>query len=330
MKRFFTFLLIAFGATPLLYSQVTMTRASHGFFGGQNHECQAVKYQSPGESGKNCVWDFSKATTLDETKSTADLTEENTVLGVVQASRSDGCDFFFKTTENANEYWGYKVGKTSFQLTEPIVKTKYPQTYGTQFSGKYAGAITVEGSTYTCPVEGTYSTYADGIGTILLPNGVSLSALRVKTTEENPTFERVKYLWYAQTVRLPLFVTVEDYSIAPDGTKKQLIAQSFLNLQAKNPAVNQPQTDLFTYQVFPNPFRNEVQLTYSLPEKALVTIALYSSDGTKLTTLVSNQLQSGTQTVSRNVSKYVQLPGVYLLKITVGDKTYNEKLVKAY
>jgi hypothetical protein len=329
MKRIFTFLLIAFGTSPLLFSQVTMTKASHGFLPGQNHECQAVTYQSPGASGQNCVWDFSKATALNEAKSVADLSEENSVLGEIMVSRNDGCDFFFKTTESANEYWGYKAGNARLQYTEPIVKTKYPQTFGTQFSGKYAGTYTVEGSDYTCPVEGTYSTNADATGVILLPDGISYPALRVKTTEASASFERVKYLWYAQNVRLPLFVVLEDYSVAADGTRKLFTAQSFMNTQVKTQENVSTPTDAFSYQVSPNPFQNEIQLTYTLTEKNLVTVALYASGGTKLTTLVS-QVQSGTQTLSKDLSQYTQLPGIYLLKITVGDKTYTEKLVKAY
>ena len=327
MKHLFTFLLSVLGAASLLHSQVTMTKAGHGFIPGQNHECGAVRYQSPGESGKNCVWDFSEATLLaDKAKCVANLLEET---GLIKASQNDGCEFFFVTTENANEYWGYRAGNARYQLTEPIVKTKYPQTYGTRFSGKYEGTYTIEDMDYTQRVEGTYSTHADAIGTIILPDNVSFTALRVKTTEDNSSsFERVKYLWYAQEVRMPIFVTIEDYSIAADGTKKLLSAQSFLNTQAKSPTGIQSSADTFSFQVFPNPFRDKLQLTYSLTETALVTVALYASNGTKLATLVSDQLQSGTQTLSQDVSKYTQQPGVYLLKMTVGDKTYTEKLVK--
>lgn len=330
MKRFFTFLLIAFGVAPLLFSQVTMTKISHGFFSGQNHETQEVQYQSPGEPGKNCVWDFSKVILLEETKSVSNISDEIYEPGIVKANRNDGCEFLFKTTENTNEYWGYRYGSTLYQLTEPIVKTKYPQTFNTQFSGKFAGTITIEGSNYKRQVEGTYSTHADGIGTIILPDGVSMPALRVKTTVADKSSEQVKYLWYAQNVRLPLFVTFEDYYIAADGTKKLASTKSFLNTQVKNRIVAEQLTDNFSYQLYPNPFKDNIQLNYSLPEKAFVTVELYASGGAKLVTLVSNQEQSGSQTISQDVSKYTQQPGVYVLKITVADKTYTEKLVKAY
>ena len=327
MKHFFTFLVCVLGTTSLLYSQVTMTKASHGFFSGQNHECQAVNYQSPGESGKNCVWNFSAATLIDETKSVSELSDD---IASIKASRDDGCEFFFVTTENANEYWGYKAGNTRLQYTEPIVKTKYPQTYNTQFSGKYSGTYTIEGSNYSRKVEGKYSTHADATGVIILPGDVSFNALRVRTTEETPSFERVKYLWYVQEVRLPVFVVLEDYSIATDGTKKMINQQTYLNTLVNSPTGLQAAASIVSYQVFPNPFRDELQLTYSITEKALVTVALYAPNGTKLATLVSDQLQSGKYSLTQDVSKYTQQPGIYLLKMTVGDKTYTEKLVKAY
>ena len=99
MKHFFTFLLILFGAAPLLFSQVTMTRASHGFFSGQNHESQAVEYQSPGEAGKNCVWDFSNAILLEETELVSTMSDEFSAAGTIKADRNDGCEFFFISTE---------------------------------------------------------------------------------------------------------------------------------------------------------------------------------------------------------------------------------------
>jgi len=330
MKRFFTFLIIAFGAAPLLFSQVTMTRATHGFSSGQNHECQAVEYQAPGASGKNCVWDFSKANILEKTESVSNLSDELSGQGTVRAKRNDGAEFFFNTTENSNEYWGYKAGNIIYKLTEPIVKTKYPQTFNTQFSGKFSGTVSREGSRNTSKVEGTYSTHVDGIGTVILPGGVSMAALRVKTTEVHSRLERVKYLWYAQDVQLPVFVTLEDYSIASDGTKKLIDSQSFLNTKTKRSLNTDLLTDDFAYQIFPNPFRDNIQIAYSLPEQAVVTIELFAFGGAKLVTLVSNQEQSGTQEISQNLSQYTQQPGVYLLKITIGDKTYNEKLVKAY
>jgi hypothetical protein len=266
---------------------------------------------------------------IEEVKSGSTM-DANFAGNNVKAVRDDGCSFFFNTTDKGNEYLGYQVGKTSFKLTEPILKTQYPQKYNTQFSGKYSGIVTVEGSDRTIQIEGYYSTHADATGTIILPGNISAPALRVRTTEGTDSYELVKYLWYTQDDKYPVFVTMEDYAIDKDvRTLKK--TSSFLNTQAKSPTGLKNFTGgALAYQVFPNPFINEIQLSYSLPEKTNVTIELYSSTGTRLTTLLANKQQSGNNSISQNVAKYTSVPGVYLLKIQLGNKIYTEKLVKAH
>lgn len=334
MKRFFTFLLIAFsGASLLCAQQVTLTKATHGFSSGQSHDCLAVEYQAPGNAGTNLVWDFSQVVFEDKAPASNSNLEANFDGGNIKALRNDGCTFFFNVTEKGNEYVGYQVGNSTLRLTEPILKTKYPQSFNTQFEGKFQGTITTEGSDYVRRVEGSYSTHADALGTIILPDGASLPVLRVKTTEGGGAYELVKYLWYAQDVRYPVFVTIEEYEIGANNTKTFRGGSSFLNIKldkVSKSATGIPDLTATTYKVFPNPFKDEIQVSYYLSEKTNVTIALYSSNGTKLTTLVSGKVQNGDNFVSKNVAKYTQSPGIYLLKIQLGDKVYTEKIVKAY
>jgi hypothetical protein len=333
MKRFFTFLFIAFSSVSLLCAQVTLTKATHGFTSGQSHQCQEVTYQAPGNAGTNLVWDFSQAVLKDKAPASDSNIEESFDGGNIKAIRNDGCTFFYNITEKGNEYIGYQVGNTTLRFSEPILKTKYPQTLGTQFEGKFNGTLTTEGSDYVRRVEGNYSTHADALGTIILPDGASLPALRVRTTESDGARELVKYLWYAQDVKYPIFVTTEEYEISGQDARILRGGSSFVNITIEK--ITQSATGLqdlkaATYKVFPNPFKDEIQLSYYLPEKTNVTIALYSSNGTKLSTLVSGQTQIGNNSVSQNVAKYTSAPGVYLLKIQLGDKIYTEKIVKAY
>ncbi|GHV07556.1 hypothetical protein FACS1894160_0340 [Bacteroidia bacterium] len=332
MKRFFTFLLISAFGLPVLFAQVKLTKETHGFLSGDDHECRKVNLQDPGKAGQNIVWDYSQAVLLEDvSNSHSDIEANFDGEGNVKAVRNDNINFFFKITANANEYWGYKVGNTTYKLVEPIVKTKYPQEYGTQFDGKYSGIVLIEGSDYSRPIDGTYSTHADATGTILLPNDVVLPALRVRTTESTGARELVKYLWYTQDVRFPIFVIFEDYSIDNDGAKTLTYTESFLNTNLKNlgsaNAVKQV-ADNVTYNVSPNPFTEEINLNYSLPEATKVNIELFDAKGAKIVTLVSNEVQTGAISVSKNVAQYTSAPGVYVLKIKIGNKTYTEKIVK--
>lgn len=330
MKRIFTFLLIAFGSVSLLFSQVTMTKATHGLVSGQTNNAWMVTYQQPGAAGKNVIWDFSNVELKDNMLSTSDI-EGNFGESNVRAIRDDGYTFFFNVTDKGNEYTGYEVGNRKMLYDKPILKTIYPQKFNTRFSGSFSGNIYTEGSDKVMHVEGTYSTHADAWGTLLLPDGISFQALRVRTTESNGQMELVKYLWYTQENRYPVFVTMENYAIANDGTTRHLIfSSSFLNAninKSDNNYTGMQNIAASPYKVFPNPFKNEIRMSYNLPEKMNVAISLYDANGAKLVTLVSED-QSGNQIVSQDVSKYAQLPGVYILKIQLGGKVYTEKLMK--
>lgn len=339
MKRIFTFLFTVLCSVPMLFAQISLTKATHGFIPGQSHESQEVEYQGPGNAGKNVVWDFSAATVLEgKTDSFSEILDNNAESSI-KVERSDNCTFFFNITEYANEYVGYKYGPTTYILTEPLVKTRYPQSYGTQFEGKFSGTVRNEGSERFRAVEGLYSTHADATGTIILPDDTKLQVLRVKTTErrdeKNYSRELVKYLWYAQDVRIPVFVTMEEYKIASDGTTTLVDKKSYLNkvnkVSVKSSGNNSSSINLesdIAYNVYPNPFKNEVQLSYYLPEETTVTIELYDARGAKLTSLVSNQLQSGNNSIKKDVAQFTQTADVYLLVMKFGNKTYTEKLIK--
>ncbi|MDR3340505.1 MAG: T9SS type A sorting domain-containing protein [Candidatus Symbiothrix sp.] len=334
MKRIFTFLFISFCSVSLLFSQVKLTKVNHGFLSGQSHDCREVVSQTAGDAGENRYWDFSGADFTDDAVSASSL-EENAGESNIKVSRNDGCTFFFNSTENGNEYTGYQAGNVTFSLSQPIVKTAYPQVYNTYFEGKYSGTLTIANSSYTATVEGQYSTHADATGTIVLPGGITVSALRVKTTEGNGTsYEQVKYLWYTQNDRFPIFVILENYAIDKDGVKTLTVGKSFLNTAVKSPEGTTGLANLTAgaavYKVSPNPFKDEIQLTFSLPEKTKVSVALYNANGAKLADLIADKVQSGNSTLTQNVSKFAQTPGVYLLKIQLGSKTFTEKIVKAY
>jgi hypothetical protein len=327
MKRIFTILLIIFCSVPMLFSQVKLTKATHGFISGMEHQGQKVEYQDPGLSGISVIWDFSKIT-LPETieKSFSDL-KTNYNEGNIKVARNDGCTFFFNNTEESNEFLGYESKNGKLVLTQPIVKTKYPQEYGTQFDGFYSGTLSV-GENYSRTVEGTYSTHADATGTIILPGDIELPVLRVKTTQTANSWELVKYLWYAQNEKLPVFVTMEEYTVGNDGTEKLISKRSFLNTDVNKSLTGISTIGEVSYKVLQNPFKDEVQLSYTIPGEANVNIDLYASNGAKVATLVSNQLQSGSLSIAKDVTSLAPAPGIYFLKIKIGEKVYTEKLIK--
>ena len=331
MKQFFTFLFISLCSIAVLQAQVTLTKETHGFIPGQVHESQPIKYQAPGESGKDIVWDFSKIT--DVTKVSKSATDFETIAsGQIKAFRqNDQTTFLYNISELGNEYLGYETATSSLLFSKPLLKTMYPQTFGTYFEGEFEGEYLYATGSY--PVTGTYSTHGDAMGTIILPSGESFPALRVhtiQTTNISSSSSSIieKYLWYTQDVRLPLFVSIQVYSINKNGNKLVSSQQSYFNPEVISKEVSGINLlNEISYKVFPNPFQGVIEVTYDLPQETKVDIELFDSKGTKLATLAS-QTQTGAVSLSKDVSRYTQIGGTYFLKLQFGDKVYTEKLIR--
>lgn len=332
MKRYFTFLFISCLSVALLQAQVTLTKETHGFATGVAHESQPIEYQAPGEGGTNMVWDFSSVKTTGEVNRSATDFSTDLSTGHIKAFRQDDqVAFWYNISELGNEYLGYEGRNHKMLFTKPLMKTMYPQSFGTYFEGTFEGEYTSNSTSY--PISGTYSTEGDATGTITLPSGETFSALRIHTTQlteinGSGTFIE-KYLWYAQDVRLPLFVSIQVYSVNKAGKKTLSTQESYYNPDTRSgsdvTAIDA--VSAIAYKVFPNPFEGVIEMTYDLPQETAVTIDLFDTKGSKLTTLVS-QTQTGSVAISKDVTRFTQKAGTYLLKIQFGDKTYTEKIVR--
>ena len=79
------------------------------------------------------------------------------------------------------------------------------------------------------------------------------------------------------------------------------------------------------YQNYPNPFNPITHITYSIPQKGLVTLKIYNIVGKEIKTLISESKQKGTYTFSFDASDLVS--GVYFYKMTFGKFTQTKKMV---
>ena len=336
MKQIFTFLLVAFGSINTIHAQIKLTQESHGFKSGDEHACQILEYKAPGDAGKNVVWDFSDVV-LKDNIGVATIEDLSGDLYNKATLRNDGIKFFYNVTENQVEFRGYERENYQNIYTLPIVKIRFPQAYGTSFEGAFAGDMLVKGQK-TGDIAGTYSTHVDGEGTILLPNGEKLPVIRVKTTKVttklgsvSTTQEVIKYLWYAQDVRYPVFVSMETAYYNSTGKRVVLENSSYLNTNLQRNKLRST-VDLnaidanFTYKVFPNPFKEQLNVQYSLGKQATISAELYNTQGAKVAVLLSKQVQQGVHTINYNTAAFTK--GIYFLRFTVDGKAHIEKLIK--
>jgi hypothetical protein len=74
---------------------------------------------------------------------------------------------------------------------------------------------------------------------------------------------------------------------------------------------------------YPNPFKSNTNIVYTMPEAGKVTLVITDMFGKTLRTLVDDNMAAGTHTVSVNASDLNLTAGVYLYRIEVAGETDN-------
>jgi uncharacterized repeat protein (TIGR01451 family) len=81
---------------------------------------------------------------------------------------------------------------------------------------------------------------------------------------------------------------------------------------------------------YPNPFNPETEISFSLPERAEVSLVIYNVLGEKVRTLVNGEMSAGTHTISWKGTDEAGNPvasGIYFYKLSAGDLTATKKMV---
>jgi hypothetical protein len=329
-------------ASGMAQPAFTITYAKHGFQVGDVHQTRQVTTVDPGESGANVTWDFSACEVTGNIHTEA--LESN---GEHIAVRNDGNILFqFDVTPYGNDYYGYAAHGYNIVFEKPVLKTRYPFGYLDQHSGEFVGYI-AQGNSKTA-VEGTYSSEVDGYGTLKLPNGVTLkNVLRVKTTEAQKRLygsavntTEVKYLWYSQDFRYPVFVIIQHITEQLTGENAAQPANasnsSYVNVAALTaPPVNASNAgDVqaaevalpeVKYDIYPNPIQDAATITYKLPYDAKVNIGVYTITSVCVRKIVHNEFQTAGE---YTYSYAPTMPGTYFVRFAFGDKVYTEQIVK--
>ena len=79
-------------------------------------------------------------------------------------------------------------------------------------------------------------------------------------------------------------------------------------------------------KLYPNPVKDIATIELNLDAASKVTAQLISRDGKVLLNIDKGILSEGTQQFSINAQSLAK--GTYLIRLTVGDKTYSQPFVK--
>ncbi len=340
------FFLSLFYLPLALYAQPKMTYESHGLHPGTVNAMQQTQYIAPGNGGAQVVWDYSALLPTGPAETSEALSAMNTDRTMV--SNAAGGRFSYNCNSQGNVFESYQDETQTVVYEQPITKVSYPFTYGDKLSGIFSARTTYPNASIEHRMAGAYSSEADAFGTLIMPGGQELNnVLRLKTVEkyieercERSEVEMVKYLWYIQEHRYPVFVTWDiNYRYADGRTvvnQASFYTASDLQQDNDTPEVDPSFTaalasgnedNAILYTVSPNPYSDYFYLSYSLEQPVNVNITLYSLYGTPIATLVNNQIQQGLQYITYS-PRNNEISGIYYLRLQFGDKVYVKALIK--
>jgi hypothetical protein len=85
--------------------------------------------------------------------------------------------------------------------------------------------------------------------------------------------------------------------------------------------------DVFVARSAPNPFSDQVAVSFELPKGGPVSVEIYSADGRHIETLAKGQMAAGPHTLSWKLSKDVPT-GVYFYRVNAGSSESSGKMVR--
>lgn len=346
MKKY-SFLSLLLFITATVFSQVSLTYENNALVPGDSVVSREILPVEPGNPGPDQVWDFSEI----------QFTGNNPVnyLPLVPADKNFngsnynilldefGYEYYFNLSKTRLEEVAFTFKGISLVYSDPVIKLKYPFTYGQSYTDLYAGVATYPDNK-TKDISGDYTVSADAYGTLILPDGIHKNTLRLRIEKNGlqvnscgPNVSNsIRYMWYAPGLRFPVLSTNSSEVRSP-GRDPKITRTAFLNQQKIKAGTSVsgvnivPDKDYAEVSavVYPSPFNKILHYHYFLPQQMPVSVELYTMEGKNNITLIDNRLEAqGLHNGELDASVYTLNPGVYFLRFTFGKKMIVSKVVK--
>ena len=281
-------------------------------------------------TGSTAIWNFSNVAGIfpmivDSFISPTAATGASTYPSASYVQHRDILNTFYKSTTSPSqtELLGAYSPSLTLTFTNSAIIAGYPVNYGYNLTDPVSGSFKYNTTNGAC--NGNITISADGLGTVNLPNGISVpNVLRLKSVEiltlslgvlPFGSFNQTIYNYYEPGKKFPI--------LSLNYTKYQLIAgtPTITALVYGNnnyfPIVGLDEfSSSSEWNTYPNPFSDYLTLEHSsnLP----VTYRIYALDG-KL-------LQSGE--CQKVIDTQNLQPGFYVLEWKSGETLFRKKIMK--
>lgn len=339
-------------------SQNVLTQETIGFQEGEFTRT-LVDYFATGDSGPNCLWDF---TDLEISKKTQVVTQTIDSLGQLVIADNRQITYYMMQGDSLLEI-GHETPLKDISYCKTPCSMKYPMAFGDSISKAYEGYGAYCGDHYYKET-GVCNIVVDGMGDILLSDTDTLkNAIRVYKLKsysvamdmepskiDSARLKQVieeRYEWYIKGYNRPILETVTSTSysdLSPLGTTQYAYCnlpdlstlvsenqQSDNNNDDGNNNANDNNEDgqntqqgIMHYSV--NVYGNQVNIDYSLDADANITMLIANNMG--MLFMSKHFSQGAGEGYHADFDIGGLRPGVYVLYINVNGKIYHEKIKK--
>ena len=332
-------------------SQILLTKDQIGLREGEFFR-KIMGYFNPGDSGPNCLWDFSN---LENSELSQNVIQKTDSLGQMVVLDDKRITYYMMRGDSLLEI-GQESPLKEISYYKPLYSMKYPLAVGDSISKVFEGYGVYCGDHYYKET-GICSVVADGFGDVVLSEkdtlknvvrvyrlksysvAMDIEPFRIDSARLKQVIEE-KYEWYAPGYNKPVFETVTSTSYAnlfplgttqsaycylPDYPISDLKNQQSGDTQQQNEGDEQgSMQDIIHYQV--NTDGYHVNIDYDLDAPANVTMLIASQMGMVYFTKRFTQDAGTGYHSSFDIGG---LPsGVYVLYINVNGKIHHENIKK--
>lgn len=204
----------------------------------------------------------------------------------------------------------------------PSQDAVFPLTYNTHWTQTFTETSAYNGtplfsSTFSIDVT------VDAYGTMTLPGGTSVNALRTRYVETEGSNTTVDYNFYSlEGALVSLYASSSNPPVSGDIS----IDGYSWNLPITSDVEqidNLPQ-EFSLSQNYPNPFNPSTTINFSIPQSSFVTLKIYNSLGQEVETLVADELGAGSYKFDWNAESLTS--GIYFYKLQSGNFIETKKM----
>ena len=116
-----------------------------------------------------------------------------------------------------------------------------------------------------------------------------------------------------------------DASVATGTGNMQILNLAITGSVISSTMVNEVAADENKISIYPNPMAQNTTISYNLTANEFVSIRIYNMLGQQVSQVAATEFQ---QAGAHNYTVPVVVPGLYFVKLSIGDQTYTRKIVK--